>query len=142
MQSVFLVQSFLTFAPRFMYRHPTKLGQLLEHWRDYSGRFQELGRLTDQDMDRVETLFNELDGDEQLFRELGGFWRMLIYDIVMYMLVRMMRPRIVVETGVEHGVSSWIYSSPWSGTAKACFIPLICPIRTLWTNRSASGSGT
>ena len=108
MQSVFLVRSFLTFAPRFMYRHPTKLGQLLEHWRDYSGRFQELGRLTDQDIDRVETLFNELNGDEQLFRELGGFWRMLIYDIVMYMLVRLMRPGIVVETGVEHGVSSWI----------------------------------
>src|SRR5207245_2447859 len=80
MQSVFLVRSFLTFAPRFMYRHPTKLGQFLELSRRYSGGFLEFGR----------------------------FLRMLIYDIVMYMLVLLMQPRIVVETGVEHGVSSWI----------------------------------
>jgi len=117
MRSVFLTRSFLTFAPWFLYRHPTKLRQLFEHWRDYACRFEELDRLSGQDLDRVAALFDELDDDAPLFRELGGFWRMYNYHIVMYIIVRLMQPRIVVETGVEHGASSLVIllAMEWNG---------------------------
>ena len=117
MRSVFLTRSFLTFAPWFLYRHPTKLGQLLKHWRAYRARFIELSRLSGQPVDRIETFLNEVEAEEPLFRELGGFWNLFpVYRdrlstphaIVSYILVRLMQPDVVVETGVEHGLSSRI----------------------------------
>lgn len=106
MQSVLLVPSFLSFAPRFAYRHPAKLNQLCEHWRAYQRRLKVLSVLSGQSEDRVEALLNEVEDEEPYFREMNGFWRMPLHAIVEYLLVRLMQPNVVVETGVEHGLSS------------------------------------
>jgi predicted O-methyltransferase YrrM len=57
-------------------------------------------------MDEVEALFDELDSGDSFFAETDGFWRMPMYAIVEYIHIRLMQPAIVVETGVEHGLSS------------------------------------
>ncbi|MGH7206385.1 MAG: class I SAM-dependent methyltransferase [Nitrospiraceae bacterium] len=106
MQSALLVQSFLSFGPRFIYRHPAKLNQLCEHWRGYQRRLKALSSLSGQDEDRVEALLNEVKDEAPCFREMNGFWRMPLYAIVEYLLVRLMQPKVVVETGVEYGLSS------------------------------------
>jgi predicted O-methyltransferase YrrM len=106
MHSALLVRSFLSFGPRFVYRHPMKLAQLRDSWRSYKSRVQTLGNLSNQALDQVEALLGEVENEAAFFHEMKGFWNLPIYVIASYLMVRLMRPDVVVETGVEHGLSS------------------------------------
>lgn len=106
MHTALIARSFLPFALRFLYRHPTKLDLLRQHWRDYVGRFPKMAELTGADIGRVEEVFYELECEEPLFRELNGLTGMPMHPIVYYTLVRLMRPGLVVETGVNNGFST------------------------------------
>ena len=101
-----IARSFLPFAARFLYRHPTKLGLLRRHWSDYIGRFGKLAELTGVDMRRVEAVLYELECEEPLFREVNGLSGMPMHPIIYYALTRVMQPDLVVETGVCDGFSS------------------------------------
>ncbi len=105
-RTALLARSFLPFATRFLYRHPTKLRLLHQHWCDYMGRFEKMAALTGHDVDRVESVFYELECEEPLFREVNGLTGMPLHPIVYYGLVRLMQPDLVVETGVCDGYSS------------------------------------
>ena len=105
-RSSLIMRSFLPFATRFFYRHPTKLGRLRQHWLDYVGRFTRMAELTGADIDSVERAFYELECEEPLFRELNGLTGMPMHPIVYYALVRLLQPRLVVETGVNNGFST------------------------------------
>ena len=106
MRAALITRSFLPFATRFLYRHPTKLGQLRQFWLDYVGRFGKMAELTGTDVGRVEAVFYELECEEPLFRELNGLTGMPMHPIVYYALIRLMRPGVVVETGVNNGFST------------------------------------
>ena len=106
MRSVFLVRSFLSYGTRYFYRHPTRFRELVECYRGFQRRLNELSALSGQTIDRVEALFDELNSGDSFFAETDGFWQMPMYAIVEYIHIRLMQPDIVVETGVEHGLSS------------------------------------
>jgi len=106
MRSALILRSFLPFATRFFYRHPTKLGRLRQHWLDYVGRFTKMAELTGADIDSVDRAFYELECEEPLFRELNGLTGMPMHPIVYYALIRLLQPRLVVETGVNNGFST------------------------------------
>ena len=106
MRSALITRSFLPFAARFLYRHPTKLGLLRQHWFDYVGRFGKLAELTRTDVSRIEAALYELECEEPLFREVNGLAGMPMHPIIYYALVRVMQPDLVVETGVCDGFSS------------------------------------
>jgi hypothetical protein len=106
MRSALIARSFLPFAARFLYRHPTKLGLLRQHWSDYVGRFGKLAELTGKDVNRIEEVLYELECGEPLFREMHGLAGMPMHPIIYYALVRLMHPDLVVETGVCDGFSS------------------------------------
>jgi len=106
MRATLIARSFLPFAARFLYRHPTKLGLLRQHWSDYVGRSPKLAELTGANVDRIETVLYELECEEPLFREINGLAGMPMHPIIYYALVRVMQPDLVVETGVCDGFSS------------------------------------
>jgi len=106
MRSTLIARSFLPFAARFLYRHPTKLGRLRQHWADYIGRFGKLAELTGADVARVEAVLYELECEEPLFCEINGLNGMPMHPIIYYALVRLVQPTLVVETGVCDGFSS------------------------------------
>jgi len=106
MRSTLIARSFLPFAARFLYRHPTKLGRLRQHWADYIGRFAKLAELTGADVARVEAVLYELECEEPLFCEVNGLIGMPMHPIIYYALVRLVQPTLVVETGVCDGFSS------------------------------------
>ncbi|MER3424423.1 MAG: hypothetical protein C4293_15605 [Nitrospiraceae bacterium] len=98
--------SFLPFATRFLYRHPTKLRLLRQHWADDKGRFGKVAALIGKDANLVEETFYELECKEPLFREPKEWAGMPMHAMIYYVLVRLMQPEIVVETGVCEGLSS------------------------------------
>lgn len=106
MRSALITRSFLPFAARFLYRHPTKVGLLRQHWADYIGRFGKISKLTGRDVEEVEAVFHELECREPLFQELNGLTGMPMHPIVYYVLIRLIRPEMVVETGVNNGFST------------------------------------
>ena len=106
MSSALIARSFLPFAARFLYRHPTKLGLLRRHWSDYVGRSGKLAELTGADVHRVEAVLYELECEEPLFREVNGLAGMPMHPIIYYALIRVMQPDLVVETGVCDGFST------------------------------------
>ncbi len=106
MRAALIMRSFLPFAARFFYRHPTKLGRLRQHWHDYVGRFGKMADLTGVNVDRVEQVFYELECQEPLFREVNGLTGMPMHPIVYYALIRLTQPALVVETGVNNGFST------------------------------------
>ncbi len=106
MSSALIARSFLPFAARFLYRHPTKLGLLRRHWSDYVGRSGKLAELTGADVHRVDAVLYELECEEPLFREVNGLAGMPMHPIIYYALVRVMQPDLVVETGVCDGFST------------------------------------
>ena len=101
-----ITRSFLPFAVRFFYRHPTKLRLLWQHWLDYVGRFGKMVELTGKEVDIVEGVFYELECHEPLFQENNGWAGMPMHSMIYYALVRLMQPDLVVETGVCEGFSS------------------------------------
>ena len=106
MRHLLILRSLLPFAARFFYRHPTKLEQLRQHWTDYTGRFEKMAVLTQQEISHVERIFYELECQEPLFRELNGIGGMGMHPVIYYALVRLVRPKVIVETGVSSGFSS------------------------------------
>lgn len=106
MQSVLLASSFLSYGTRYFYRHPTRFRELVERYRGFQRRLNVLSALSGQTIDRVKGLFDELNSGDSFFAETGGFWQMPMYAIVEYIHIRLMQPDIVVETGVENGLSS------------------------------------
>lgn len=106
MSAALIARSFLPFAARFLYRHPTKLGLLRRHWSDYVGRSGKLAELTGADVHRVDAVLYELECEEPLFREVNGLAGMPMHPIIYYALVRVMQPDQVVETGVCDGFST------------------------------------
>jgi len=101
-----IVRSFLPFAARFFYRHPTKLAVLRQHWSDYVGRSGKLAELTDANVHRIDAALYELECEEPLFREVNGLAGMPMHPIIYYALVRVLQPDVVVETGVCDGFST------------------------------------
>lgn len=99
-------RSFLPFAARFLYRHPTKLALLRQHWSDYSGRFDKLAGLASAERAAAEEVLAELELHEPLFSELNGLTGVAMHPVVYYGLVRLLKPDVVVETGVCDGYSS------------------------------------
>ena len=106
MSAALIARSFLPFAARFLYRHPTKLGLLRRHWSDYVGRSGKLAELTGAGMHRIEAALYELECEEPLFREVNGLVGMPMHPIIYYALIRVMQPDLVVETGVCDGFST------------------------------------
>ena len=100
------VKSFLPFATRFLARHPTRLDLLSRHWRNYSGRAAGLETLTGRESHLIESLFHELECRSEPFDLWSGWSVEPIHPAVYYVLVRLTRPDVVVETGVCEGNSS------------------------------------
>src|SRR5207247_10272572 len=106
MRTALIVRSFLPFAARFLYRHPTKWGRLGQRWEDCVGRFGKLAALAGSDVERVEAVLYELECEEPLFREVNGLAVVPMHPVIDYALVRMVQPDLVVETGVREGFST------------------------------------
>jgi hypothetical protein len=99
--------SFLPFAARLLARHPTRLGLLRTHWNDCFTRAERLSSLTGKEYDLIESLFYELECRRTPFCDLRRGWPVEpIHPAVYYVLVRLLRPDVVVETGVCEGNSS------------------------------------
>lgn len=101
-----VLQSFVPFAVRFFSRHPTKIRQLHQHWKDYSGRGAKLAALAGASINQAEGVLYELECEEPLFKEINGLTGMGMHPIVYYALVRLLQPDLIVETGVCDGFSS------------------------------------
>jgi len=102
-----MIRSFLPFAARYLSRHPTKLGQLYQYWLGYSQRYGELASLTSEQVENVEEVFYELECQEPHFQDLNGLTGVPMFHMLAYAVVRLMKPNVVVETGVAEGLSSW-----------------------------------
>ncbi len=102
-----MVRSFIPFALRVLYRHPTKLGQLRRYWLDYMGRYRKIASLTSTEVEHVEAVLYQLECQEPLFHKLNGLSGVPMHHMLAYAAVRLMRPNVVVETGVAEGFSSW-----------------------------------
>jgi len=106
MRPALILRSFLPFAVRYIYRHPKKFTCLRQHWVDYIGRFEKIAELTGADKERVQAVLYELECEEALFQELDGLSGMPMHPIVYYGLVRLLKPDVILETGVCDGLSS------------------------------------
>ena len=102
-----IFRSFLPFAARFLYRHPTRLRQLREYWLDYNARYGNLASLTGTPIEQAEAVLYHLECLDPHFQEVtrsrGG---VDLNHIVSYAIVRLMQPEIMVETGVHEGWSA------------------------------------
>ncbi len=82
---------------------------------------QLIGTVTGEGYTRIVEYFDELEGDAELRNHLEGALRSTLYgkDIEIeygrrlgwYALVRVLKPKVVVETGVDHGVGSCVLAS-------------------------------
>ena len=107
--------TFLPFAARFMWRHPIKWGVLARHWKEHQAMLKNLSVLSGKAMTEVLEVYQEMDV-QRFYRHvkqeiLGqGVHALSIspHSIVPYCLTRLLRPKTVLETGVEHGISSWL----------------------------------
>ena len=101
-----IVSSFLPYASRFLFRHPTKFWLLRQHWRNYLNRPRCLSELTSKDLQTIEALFYELECENIGFSLPTGWAIDPIHPAIYYVLVRLLQPEMVVETGVCEGNSS------------------------------------
>lgn len=106
MRSALILRSFLPFAVRFICRHPKKFTGLRQHWADYISRFVKIAELTGGDKESVEAVLYELECEEPLFQDLDGLSGMPMHPVIYYALVRLLKPSIILETGVCDGLSS------------------------------------
>lgn len=103
-----IARSFLPFAARFLYRHPTRLRQLREYWLDYNARYGMLASLTGTSTEQAEAILYHLECLDPHFQEVTRTRGAVdLNHIIAYALVRLMRPEIMVETGVHEGWSAW-----------------------------------
>jgi len=86
---------------------------LRQHWRDYVSRSRKIAELIGKDAEIIESVLYELECQEPLYKEgkawngtLKGWSGTWMHVIVCYALVRLLRPELVVETGVAEGSSS------------------------------------
>lgn len=107
MRMSLITRSFLPFAARFLFRHPTKLDTVHQYWREYIGRFRKIASLTGEEPEHVEAVLYHLECHEPLFWQFNGLRGVPMHHIVSYAAVRLIRPDVVVETGVAEGLSSW-----------------------------------
>jgi len=114
-QSLLLQRTFLPLAARFLYRHPMKIPRLRRLWREHVEWFKTLSQVSGQALERLGGVYLELHKDiyfRQLKRwtgsEIEGWPGVPPYAYIYYTLVRAVKPEVVVETGVEHGVSSQV----------------------------------
>lgn len=99
-------RSFLPFAAKFFLRHPKKIGRLFKYWTEYSSRYQKMADLTKSELDEIIPLFQHLEFDEPLFQLMDGLRDVHMHCIVYYVMTRLLKPDIIVETGVNTGNSS------------------------------------
>ena len=105
LRTTLLIKSFWPSAVRFAYRHPVKINQLWNRYRDYLGRFSKVAQLTGQNVDRIEQLFYEVECEQSVSREFTKH-AFPLHPVIYHVLVRLVQPCIVVETGVNEGWSS------------------------------------
>jgi hypothetical protein len=98
--------SFLPFAAKFIIRHPAKFRRLSKYWTEYSGRYGKMVDLTNKELNKIIPLFQHLEFDEPLFQQMDGLRNVHMHYMVYYVMTRLLKPDIVVETGVNEGVSS------------------------------------
>lgn len=115
METAIILQRWLPFGVRFFLRHPTKWDLLRRHWEEHLRMFENLTSLSRRSFEEVVAVFTEVDRDKmyRLVKEQttqAGVDDLSVspFSIVLYCFVRLVRPHVVVETGVEHGVSSWL----------------------------------
>jgi Methyltransferase domain len=104
--SLFLT-SFLPWGLRFLFRHPTKTSLFLDFAKDYFDRYEKISFLTDKSIEEVVESFYQFERNSALVQGRGGSASVPMQYIVMYSLVRLIRPDIVLETGVHEGWSAW-----------------------------------
>jgi cephalosporin hydroxylase len=104
---------------RYLYRHPTRLAGAWAQWKAYQQTFEQFAQqlidLGRYDADEVVRVFHEISL-RQFAQQVQRQTRMkgvppISYTpcaVVLYCLVRLEKPAVVVETGVEHGMSSWL----------------------------------
>ncbi len=105
-RSALFFRSFVPHASRFFIRHPAKLDKLRRLWLDYNARFPLMAALCSREVKAVERMFYDLELREPVFRELRGITDMTAHAMLYYVLVRLVVPDVVVETGVANGASS------------------------------------
>jgi len=100
------LRSFLPYAARFLIRHPTKLARIYRYYQNYSGRYSKIAELTNQKLEQVIPLFQHLEFKEPVFKDLKGLRDVTMLCMVYYVMIRLLKPAIIVETGVNAGQSS------------------------------------
>lgn len=128
-------QEFLPVILRYLYRHPTQWMGAWAYWGAHKQRveqiLQDLEILSHHDPDEILHVFKEITVQKfyRLIRrqtELEGV-NAISYSpwvIALYCLVRLEQPNIVVETGVEHGMSSWVILEGMERNQKGNCTPL------------------
>lgn len=101
------LSSFLPWGLRFLFRHPTKTCLLRNYASDYFSRYGKIASLTDTTIEEVVESLYQLERTEPLFQDRDGFSGVPMQYIVMYAIVRLIRPHIIIETGVHEGWSAW-----------------------------------
>lgn len=102
-----LVQRLLPFAVKFLWRQPRKFAQLRQHGRDFIERYRKIAALTDSEVELVEQVLHQLECLEPLYQERHRWGHVPMGYSVVYALVRVMKPDVMVETGVHEGWSAW-----------------------------------
>ncbi|GKS59007.1 hypothetical protein YTPLAS18_25340 [Nitrospira sp.] len=109
------LKTFLSFGARFAWRHPAKWGLLAKHWQEHRAMLDHLRALSGRPMDEVLRIYSELHVQrfyqrvkKAITKQGAPSLSISPHSIVPYCLVRLMKPGTVVETGVEHGISSWL----------------------------------
>jgi len=97
----------LPWALRYFYRHPKEIGILCNYWVDYFDRYRKVAHLSGKDIEEVVSIFYQLEREEPLFQQQNGFSGVPMQYVIMYVLVRLLRPDTVIETGVHEGWSAW-----------------------------------
>ncbi len=100
------LQSLLPYSARFLFRHPTKIQRLARYWTEYSTRYKKMAELTEKDQETAIDYFKFLELEEPLFRQMDGLRVVHMHHMVYYVMTRLLRPDIIVETGVNEGLSS------------------------------------
>lgn len=116
-----LINVIKVFRPRHLLKallHPTEEVQAFKY---HYGRVTAkefvsfLARLTNEESDKLETIFKELENNhyfhdrlaEKLKMRKDGYGGQMTKEAsALYALVRLLRPRVMVETGVADGVTS------------------------------------